>query len=383
MFDTMFIRDDVKKFIKQLKTSERYFQKSAGSFNNHFIHVSNEMALYIFYEALIKYKIILDDEFLLDEYLEQLDKLYRKLSDFDNIRLGINKLICKMLLVKLSINDVNDKDSRDKVITYIYDKYIKNGYYVHGFNFVYKDKIEKEGLIPEQYENYYDRFREVNKMLEKYNLPSIISKNFDEKQIYFTDDIVMGCYYSLYAPMFYYQFLMNEASFGRIRKDNCLIEDYDSLIRHLKRFINNNGFNEKDKKFILDLVHDEWNLIHRDDKKISLLFIKRNMINIKEAKLDDYLKDNSSLYEVVDRLLSPKYSHLDYGEVLFNDDFSLLLLDDYYEKKEEVKKSKDDKKLEVNNDFSNKYGSVSIFILLGAIFISLGVIISIITMFGG
>ena len=379
MFDALFMRDDVKKFIKQIKTSERYFSKNIGSFTNRFIHASNEMALYIFYDALIKYKIIIDDEFLIDEYLEQIDKLYRKLSDFDNIRLGINKLICKILLTKLSITDVDDKDSRDRVITYIYDRYIKNGYYVHGFNFVYKDVIEKEGLIPEQYENLYDRFRQVNGIFEKYNLPPIIDKDFDEKQIYFTDDVVMGCYYSLYAPMFYYQFLMNEASFGRIRKDNCLIEDYDSLIRHLKRFINNNSFSDKDKKFILDLVHDEWDLIHRDDKKISLLFLKRDKLNIKEAKLDDYLKDNSNLYEIVDRLLSPKYNNLDYSEVLFNDDFDILLLDDYYEKKEEIKKDKEEK----NVNIDNKYGSVSIFILLGALFISLGVIISIVTMFGG
>lgn len=379
MFDAFFMRDDVKKFIKQIKTSERYFSKNIGSFTNRFIHASNEMALYIFYDALIKYKIIIDDQFLIDEYLEQIDKLYRKLSDFDNIRLGINKLLCKILLTKLSITDVGDKDSRDRVITYIYDKYIKNGYYVHGFNFVYKDVIEKEGLIPEQYENLYDRFRQVNGIFEKYNLPPIIDKDFDEKQIYFTDDVVMGCYYSLYAPMFYYQFLMNEASFGRIRKDNCLIEDYDSLIRHLKRFINNNSFSDKDKKFILDLVHDEWNLIHRDDKKISLLFLKRDKLNIKEAKLDDYLKDQSSLYDVVDRLLSPKYNNLDYSEVLFNDDFDILLLDDYYEKKEEIKKDKEEK----NVNIDNKYGSVSIFILLGALFISLGVIISIVTMFGG
>ena len=101
MFDALFMRDDVKKFIKQIKTSERYFSKNIGSFTNRFIHASNEMALYIFYDALIKYKIIIDDQFLIDEYLEQIDKLYRKLSDFDNIRLGINKLLCKILLTKL------------------------------------------------------------------------------------------------------------------------------------------------------------------------------------------------------------------------------------------------------------------------------------------
>ena len=45
---------------------------------------------------------------------------------------------------------------------------------------------------------------------------------------------------------------------------------------------------------------------------------------------------------------------------------------------------KNQQKLEnANNDFNNKYGSVSIFILLGAIFISLGVIITIVSILRG
>ena len=85
-------RDDVSSLIKQIKTNERYFNKDSRGISHNFF-VSNELALYIFYEALIKYKIILDDAYLFDEYLEQLEKLYKKIDNFEDIRRGINIFI--------------------------------------------------------------------------------------------------------------------------------------------------------------------------------------------------------------------------------------------------------------------------------------------------
>ena len=71
-FDEYFERKNVLDFIDELKHSERYFQKEIGHFEKYPFHVSNELALYIFYDALYLYKIILDDSSLFDEYMEQL-----------------------------------------------------------------------------------------------------------------------------------------------------------------------------------------------------------------------------------------------------------------------------------------------------------------------
>ena len=390
MLDEYFIKTSVLRMIKEIKNNERYFNKKSDFSTDSFISIGNEAALYIFYDALYKYKIIIDDEFLFDDYLDQIEKLYRKLDSFESIKYGINKLICTTLITKLDVRDSDTKEGKEKVIKHVYDKYIRNGYFIHGFNSTYISDIKKNGFTPEVYENYYDRFNKVNEIFEKYNCSNIINKDFSDKDVYFTDDLVMGCFYSDYAPLFYYKFLFNEECFGnRIRKDNCLISDIDVLNRHLKRFMNNNNFSGEDKKYILDLVDDEYKLLHRSNNKISLLLVRRDKIFSKDAKEIDFLNDKNDLYEVIDRMLSPKYNNLEYKEFISKEDFKILELDCYYDIEEEKKKiQKEEEKLmkkekEINDDFSNRYGNVSLFLLLGALFISLGVIIMIINVLRG
>ena len=205
MLDSYLCRVDVKKFINELKTSERYFKKTSNIYMSN-LYTSYEAALYIFYDALLKYKIIINDIYLFDEYMEQLDKLYKKLDNYDDIRFGINKLIGKILIIKLDIKNIEDEESKDLIINHIYNRYIKDGYFIHGFSSSYVDKIKSEGFTPEVYENYYDRFIELNKIFAKNNVINIIHKDFNEKRVFFTDDVVLGCYYSMYSPLYFSKF---------------------------------------------------------------------------------------------------------------------------------------------------------------------------------
>lgn len=390
MLDEYFVKTSVLKLIKEIKSNERYFKKKIDFSCDSFISITNDAALYIFYDALYKYKLIIDDEFLFDDYLDQVERLYRKLDSFESIKYGINKLICSTLISKFNIKDINKQEAKEMIIKHVYKKYISEGYFIHGFSSTYLNTIKKDGFNPEVYENYYERFNKINSIFEKYNCSKIITKNFGEKEVYFTDDLVMGCFYSSYAPLFYYKFLFNDECFGnRIRKDDCLTSECNELIRHLKRFMNNNSFKEDDKKFILDVVEDEYNLLHRDKEKISLLLVKRNIIFSKDAKEDDFLKDKNDIYEVVDRMLNSKYNNLECNKFISKDDFIVLELDTYYDKDKEKKKVEEleekykKKEKEVNDDFFNKYGNVSLFLLLGSLFISLGVIIMIINILRG
>ncbi|MCI8460746.1 MAG: hypothetical protein HFE81_05050, partial [Bacilli bacterium] len=96
------------------------------------------------------------------------------------------------------------------------------------------------------------------------------------------------------------------------------------------------------------------------------------------------IDDDSDLDEVVDRLLSSKCGSVPCDEKISQDDFILIELDGYYDKEEDniVEVSYEDeyykyKEADVSNEFMNVYGKASVFIILGSLFISLGVIVSI------
>lgn len=197
----------------------------------------------------------------------------------------------------------------------------------------------------------------------------------------------MGCYYSAYAPMFFSNFLIKGK---KLREDAYLIDDYSLCVANLKKIYNFSNLSEHEKEKIMKLVEDEWNLLHREDKKIALLFGKRKIIdNYNPTELEDYLNDEADIFEIVDRLLSPKHNNVLFDKKLNPEDFQIVVLDDYYEPEEEIEKVDIEEELnqyrerESNKDFINKYGNASVFIILGSLLISLGVIITIIMILRG
>lgn len=387
MLDEYIKRSDVISFMQEIKTNERYYQKEKENFLNYDIYFSKELALYLFYDALLKFKIILDDIYLFDEYIEQLEKLYRKLDNFSDISIGINKLICRMVGIRFQMKDMNSPIAKKEIIEFIYKQYIVNGYFVHGFNISYLDEIQEKGFVPEEYENYYERFKELAKLLLKNGHPNAIQKDFDLKKVSFTDDFVMGCYYSAYAPMFFSNLLSKGK---RIREDAYLMDDYSLCIGNLKKTYNFPLLSEKERQFILSLVDDEWKLLHRKEKKIALLLGKRSIVNnYTPSSLDDFLQDEADVFDVVDRLLNSKHNNVSFSRNLKVEDCEIVVLDDYYEKEEEVEKVDVEEELnryrerESNREFINKYGNASIFLVLGSFLLSLGVIITIIMLIRG
>ena len=385
MLDDYIKRDDIKKFIKELINNHRYYEKSFNSESVYSRYILNEMALYTFYDALIKYKIVLDDIYLFDEFLEQLEKIYNKLNNYDDIEIGINKLIGKMVAIKLGFKDVNDSINKKQLISYIFNKYILEGYYIHGFSTIYYDDIKVKGLIPNDYKNYYNNLKEVNKIFNKYGY-NLIDKDFDNDKIYYTDDVIMACFYSICSPGYFHDLLFNHELFGdKVRRNGYLANDFDRSTRYIKIFMNDKRFSDLDKKCVLSIIKNEWDLIHKKKRKVDLLFVKRKrLFNNNKIDISNFLYDERDTYEIVDRLLSPKNGNVISSEKLNREDIKLVQLNDYYEIDEntrEITLALDAELLKLEEEQEDEFdntGAASLFIVLGALFITLGVIISIV-----
>ena len=389
MLEEYLQRDDVKELVKQLKTSECYYQKSNCGIHNHSLCVSNELALYTFYDALIKFKVIIDDEDYFADYLEQIERLYRKFESFNDVRYGIHKVIAKTAASKYELHECRGEQQQE-LIRVVYDKYIENGYYYHGFHSVYRSMIEKNGFAPEFYDNYYNRFLKVNGIFKKYKIFSILHKDFMGTEVSFTDDALLGCYYSMYAPMFFTEFMMNSIYGKKVSMEAYLKGDFDASVQPLKKFMSLHSFSEVDKQFVLDLVKDEWNLLHSEKQELCLLMIPRKQLKKQEVSVDEYLKLDDDVFDIIDRMLSSKCNSISSNDVLSKNEVEILSFPNYYEEKVEKaliidpeKEYDSSKEKHFNGLLSNAYGHASILLLAGSLSISFGVILSILTVLGG
>lgn len=390
MLDKYLEREDISNLINEIKRSPKYGEKNENVYSD---TIGNELALYTFYDALLKYKIILDDEDLLDTFVEQLDKIYKKIDNYNQVMLGVNKLICFMVSKHLNISDLKDEFQKEQIIKYIYNKYIVNGYYVHGFSSVYADTIKENGFVSEIYENNYSKMIEIREIFKKYNLDNILDKDFSSNQTYFTDDFIMGCHYSDYAPGYFSSFLLGKILGDSVREDSYLKLDYDTCTNNLKRFMSNHSFSDDDREEVLNIVSNEWNFVNKEDKKISLLMVKRGLIDDSNTSLSDFIDDKSDVYDVVDRLLSAKNTKVGFNDVIDSNNLIIVSLENYYSNNDncndyQIVIEKDslplkNDKLIRNRELLNTYGKVYIFLIIGSIFITLGVIITIIMIIRG
>jgi len=371
VLDEYLNRDDVKSFIKDLKNSPKCLEKSAHADTKYGMQIQDELALYLFYDIILKYKLIIDDPFLFPDFLSGIEKVFRKIDDYDDVYLGITKILIRLVETILEIKDEDSSEAKREVIKYFYQSYVVNGYVYHGFSTTYEEFIKGRNFIPEKYPNHYAKILKVKEIFEKYKI-NLIDKDFSDDSVSFTDDFVMACHYSISSPGYLYQILV------RNDKDRALYlkEDYNALISSLKRFMNNRSISGSDQKTIIKIIEDEWNFIHRVKRKASVLLVKRNkVINDSVSKLKDYLDSDKDLIEIVERILVPKNNCISVNQVIRYGEYQLLGLDDYYETVDVVK---EEKSYRVQSfQLANSYGVVSILLIVGSLFITLGVIISI------
>lgn len=386
MLDEMLNRKDVSKMLRDICNSECYYDKKMNKSIDYQLFTDVEEVLFLFYDALFKYKMIIDDMSYFSEYLEQIDKLIRKIDNFNDISVGISRIITRICALKLGEKNLDDEESCERIIKYIYDVYIKNGYYIHGFATTYTNDIKKKGFDTENYNNYYSKFVVLQEILNKYGYGNILDKDFKDFSISLTNSFIMGCYYSVNAPMYFYKLLCKNGYATKKNHIDCYLRnDYKTCYKNLSRMCNRIGMNDQEKSLFLDAFNSEWQLLKKDKSKISLMLLPRNMID-NSSSYQDYLSDES-LFLIVDKMINTRDEKIKYNGFIESSDILLVELD-YFK----VFKNSDkvdtvyDKTTQIEFDeyaFSNAYGKVSLLVILGSLFITFGVIITIVSLWRG
>ncbi len=389
VLENIFRRKDVCDFIEEILSDDYKFEKKDYTINN-CNTTSVEQVLFTFFDALFKYQIILDTDVFLDEYIVQVKKLLKKLDNYYDINLGIAKIIGKLCALKLDISDRNENDSKRKILEYVYDRYIVHGYLFHGFSGAYKEQIQKFGLIPEAYQHSYSQFIEVDKIFNKHNFLDVMGKDFYGNYVTFTDDFMMGCYYGVYSPMYFSRLFSYKMGDESHDLDAYFKNDYFSCFRNLNKLMKVAGLNDYEKKYITRVCCDEWKVLQRSSSNIHILLVKREKLGCHQLKdIDDILRSSSDLGEGILRIIGSKCNDIVTDSKLESSDISFIEIPNYkvlflLREKQAYEIVSKNRIIKDNNErLSNAYGKVSALILLGSLLITLGVILTIITISKG
>lgn len=384
MLDSLLEREDVKKILVDICNSARYYAKETSSSMGYQMYSGSSQLLFLFYDALFKYKLIIEEMYYFNDFLEQVDKLIRKIDSFSEIGYGINRIIGRVCAYKLGINDIDTDYAKETVLRYIHDKYIVNGYFIHGYTPHYYSSILENGFSPENYKNLYAKFRNVQNILKEKKHLSLMDKDFDAEAVSFTDSFLMGCYYSVNSPMYFSKLVSkNEFIDDDLSLDAYAMGDYELCLKNLYKVCAKLKLNDTEKYIFLDAFKSEWKLLEKNSSTISLMLITRRSLGV-DFDIDKFItevKDNSFI-EAVCKLLGQR-SNVLVSKYIRKDDITLLNLSSSKKYTKEEKKDSLAVELErtfIRSDdefaFSNTYGKVSILLLVGTMCITIGVILT-------
>ena len=375
MIDSILKREDVLKLLREIAQNNRYNKKEKLDSIDYSNYVLFEQSLFIVVDALYKYSVIIEDEKYLKDFVEELNLLIKKIDNYSDIGIGVNKLITKFVVLKLGYKE-KEEENKNEILNYVYKKYISEGYLFHAISDVYKDSIIREGFVPQQYNNLYTKFKELSDIVGE----DILDNDFSKTSVSFTDSFLKAYYYAINSPMYFYNIFCNNKLLTKATDKNAYMENnYDNCFNNLNKVIYKLDLNSEKANFVRDVCNKEWNLINRSNYCPTVMVVKRSLL-LKDDKLI-IPNDDVELYEAVGKIISSKYDNIECNFRIDSSNIKFISLFKYSDLVKEDKKIVSTDVVEESN--SNEYGKVSLLLLSGALLITLGVIITMVMIITG
>ena len=381
MFNDVFKNEKVIKFFKDISKNEVYQNKNIPvSIGNELIDSSYYAAL-IGIDAIFKYVIIIKDLTWFDEYLTEVQLLLRKVSNHNDIKIGINKLIINYTKLKLKIKEIKTCEDKKNIIETIYNNYIVDGYYFHSFPSIFIDDVKTNGLRSSNYNYELESLKEIELVFEKYKTSNVFSKELENmNRLVLTDSIFMGAFYAYNSPNF-----LKELALGLVdKKDKCVLnsffmKNYKLSRKNLVHYIRKVDMFNSDSYKVISIFDKEWDLFDINNSYPVVALIKRNVF--RSNYLDDINKIidddiNDDLVSAVTKILSMGDNQRFVDKDIASSDIEIIYLPsldelEYKIDSDDKKKSQDQKVTE----FANNYGSSSIMALIGLMLVEIGLLV--------
>ncbi len=377
MLSSIFLKKEVRDLLKKISENPRYNDKKKKDSINYEKFSGLEQPFFLFFDALIKFQIIIGDEGYLSDFIHHLDLLWYKIDNFHDINEGVCKILIKFCAKKLGYKS-RIEEHRKEILEYIYQKYIVEGYLYHGISSVYVENIKQNGFVPQKYNNFYSRFERLQ---ERYS--SFCEKmDFRHDYVSFTDDFIMACYYATYSPLYFSSFLCSP-SLKRVELNSYAKRDYIGCFKELHHILKENSINEKDIKIIENLCNDEWKLLRQSEAIPTIMLVNRNYFYKNQLHgIQEILMDQETdISQLASQIMDYRLTSLAWNKPIPKEEIEFVQIP-YSEFVVEKETTNVEVFLPtVSMEQHSEDGRVSFLVLLGSIFVLIGVLVSIIMLY--
>lgn len=377
MLNRIFEEEKVKTFLRNLSTLNRFQNKEIPNTISEEKIDDRYYSLLVGMDAVIKYCIIVDDINQFDEYLIDVERLLRKVYNYNDIKVGVNRLIINAVAKKMKIINTKDIENKKIIFNYIYDRYIVNGYFFHSFPSSNLNIVSSDGLLLSDYKK--DTVFEIDKLLSKYNIKANFIKD-DTPSIVFTDSPFMGLFYAYNSPLFLDEVTSNLFENGKYYDRLAFfMKDCDKVKKNISFLARKKDMFASDKNKLQQFVDYYWDYFDINNSFPVFCLIRRNELSKNTLKDYEALLNNLENEEIdssITKLLDTRFNNIKICENISPLSISILELP----KIDELGIRKKESNSEKNK--VNDYGNVTIIALLGVFLIALGLLVTII-MIGG
>ena len=394
MIEKFLERADVLDFLRECLTDSRFVNTTTSEMFEEDLFLKNQYGLLFAMDALIKFDIIVGDPDLIDEYVAQLRRIMKKFNTGNDLYLGLNKTLGKLIASKLNLEDTDSPENKKAIIKYIYERYIQNGYIFHSFPAEYLEEIKNTGI--DSSEAYYnlEEVKEIDAIFKNHGMGKVFD-GLNENHNYaidITDSPLIAYFNALNMPKYLNTFTSTNEYLLENKYDRNAFYKKDKVacLDNIKRLSNNAGLTNQEKEKVLAFFEKEWKLYKCNTCSPYIMFIKRsslakNYLDHYQAILDNCHKEDVSFS--IEKILESRYKHEKISVKLNPNEYKFVKLAGYKkvyfgdeEGFEEIFPEKEKEEEETPSmgfgfAFANNYGGLTIVFLLGIILVLVGIIL--------
>lgn len=285
--NTFFSNDKIIKFI-----SDKFNNKEilAQILNNNYFYGQE-------YETnFLKALILLDGNIIVEDILNHVTNAH------DILNYALIKIKEKLGIVDESVK------SKNILIEYINEKYIKEGYFFHGTSSVQIESVKKLGLTAQNSYLDFDIIRKINNMFENHGMYRAFEGKAGEIKWFnfcITDSPFHAIYYANQSPEYLSRFCANGIHMHDLNKyDNEAFwrRDFDTCKKNVLNLMESNNFSKEEEKFVLDNFLVLWNDVVKENQYPVIFIGKRKLIGRDVSLKYENAKDNVEKYSLINIL---------------------------------------------------------------------------------